>query len=82
MIKLLKSYKFWTALAGSVGLFLTSMSEQLGIYINANGVKEAIMVLCSALVAFGIIKKPTNTSQTKSFNTQQNDQNQNQDDKK
>ena len=59
VIKLIKSYKFWTALAGSVGLLFTLISEHVGVNINAEGVKEIIMAICSVLVVFGIVKKPS-----------------------
>ena len=58
MIKLIKSYKFWTSLAGSVGLVLTAMSDTFGISINVSGVKEIIMTLCGVLIVFGVVKKP------------------------
>lgn len=61
MKKLIKSYKFWTALAGAVGLLLTAISEHIGININADGAKEIIMAICSILVVFGIVKKPNKT---------------------
>ena len=64
MKKLLKSYKFWTALAGSAGILLTAISEQIGITINVDGVKEIIMALCGVLVVFGIVKKPSQKLQT------------------
>lgn len=59
MKKLIKSYKFWTALAGSVGILLTAISEEIGITINVEGVKEIIMALFGVLVVFGIVKKPS-----------------------
>ncbi|MBQ9786040.1 MAG: hypothetical protein IJW25_01070 [Clostridia bacterium] len=55
---MIKSYKFWVGLAGSVGLFLTAISENLGIVINAEGVKEIIMAFCGVLIAIGIVQKP------------------------
>ena len=58
MIKLIKSYKFWTSLAGSVGLILTAMSDTFGISINVSGVKETIMAICGVLIVFGVVKKP------------------------
>lgn len=57
MKKLIKSYKFWVAFAGSVGIFLMALSDTLGIVINVQGVKETIMAFCGILVVFGIVKK-------------------------
>lgn len=58
MKNLIKSYKFWTALAGSVGLLFTLISEHLGVSLNAQGAKEIIMAICSVLIVFGVVKKP------------------------
>lgn len=58
MLKLLKSYKFWTALAGAVGVLFVALSDTFGIKINAEGVKEIIMSICGILIVFGIVKKP------------------------
>ena len=69
MKKLIKSYKFWTALAGAMGLFVTAISEHIGINISAEGVKEIIMAFCGVLVVFGIVKKP-NTSETQNLSEQ------------
>ena len=65
MKKLISSYKFWTALAGAVGLFVTAISEFIGITISAEGAKEIIMTFCGILVAIGIVKLPTKKEQTK-----------------
>lgn len=54
---MIRSYNFWLKLAGSVGLFLTAISENLGIYINVVGVKEIIMTFCGILITIGIVKK-------------------------
>ena len=73
MKNLIKSYKFWTALAGSVGLLLTAISEHIGIYINADGVKEIIMALCSVLVVFGVVKKPNKQEAPQEVNLNKTD---------
>lgn len=67
MKKLIKSYNFWTALAGSVGLLVVSIGKMLGYEIQAQGVEEVIMAVCGVLIVFGIVKKPT----TKAINNQQ-----------
>ena len=86
MKNLIKSYKFWTALAGSIGLLLTLISEHIGIYINADGAKEIIMAVCSVLVVFGVVKKPqkqeeslpeVNLNQTNGVSLNQNQQDEN-----
>lgn len=64
MKNLIKSYKFWTSLAGAIGLLVTAISEHLGIVISAEGVKEIIMAICGILIVFGVVKKPTNKDTT------------------
>ena len=58
MLKLLKSYKFWTALAGAVGALFVALSDTFGVNINAQGAKEIIMSICGILIVFGIVTKP------------------------
>lgn len=71
MKKLIKSYNFWTALAGSVGLLVVSIGKMLGYEIQAQGVEEVIMAICGVLIVFGIVKKPT----TKTTDNQQEEAN-------
>lgn len=73
MKNLIKSYKFWTALAGSIGILLTAISEHIGIYINAEGAKEIIMALCSVLVVFGVVKKPNKQEALQEVNLNETD---------
>lgn len=63
MKKLIKSYNFWTALAGSIGLLAVSIGKIFGYEIAATGVEEAIMAVCGILVVLGIVKKPTKQTQ-------------------
>jgi len=58
MKKLIKSYKFWTALAGAVGLLVVAIGKACGVSISAKGAEEVIMSICGVLVVFGIVKKP------------------------
>ena len=58
MKKLIKSYNFWTALAGSIGLLAVSIGKIFGYEIAATGVEQAIMAVCGVLVVLGIVKKP------------------------
>lgn len=58
MKKLIKSYKFWTTLAGALGLLAVSIGKTFGFEITASGVEEIIMAVCGILVVFGIVKKP------------------------
>ena len=80
MKKLIKSYKFWTALAGSLGLLGVSIGKIFGLTIVASGIEEIIMAICGVLVVFGIVKKPQKSQKTTAQdepNIQENSQNQN-----
>lgn len=68
MLKLLKSYKFWTAFAGAVGVLFMALSDTFGITINVDGVKEIIMSICGILIVFGIVKKPKKEEQKNGAN--------------
>ena len=69
MKKLIKSYNFWSALAGSIGLLAVNVAKLFGYEITATGVEEIIMAICGVLVVFGIVKKPTKQQNVKE-NTQ------------
>lgn len=58
MKKLIKSYKFWTTLAGAVGLLVVSFAKIFGYSISSNGIEEFIMAICGVLVVLGVVKKP------------------------
>lgn len=66
MKKLIKSYNFWTALAGSVGLLVVSIGKMLGYQIQVQGVEEVIMAICGVLIVFGIVKKPISKTNNQS----------------
>ena len=63
MIKLIKSYKFWTGFAGFAGMVVTLLSEHIGLNITADGAKEFIMAICGVLITLGIVKKPTSSKE-------------------
>lgn len=58
MKNLIKSYKFWTALAGSIGLLAVSIGKVCGYNIASDGIEEIVMALCGVLIVFGVVKKP------------------------
>ena len=57
MKKLLKSYSFWTTLAGALGALAVTLSNVFGFAINSKEVENAIMGICGVLVAVGIVPK-------------------------
>ena len=60
MKKLIKSYSFWTSLAGALGILIVSVGKFCGVNIEATGVEEIVMGICGVLVAVGIVTKPKN----------------------
>lgn len=58
MKKLIKSYRFWTALAGSLGLLVVSVAKLFGYSMSSVVVEELVMAVCGVLVVLGIVKKP------------------------
>lgn len=62
MKKLIKSYNFWTTLAGSIGLLAVSIGKVFGYEISATGVEEVVMAICGILIVFGVVKSPKNTT--------------------
>ena len=71
MKKLVKSYKFWSALAGAVGLLFIAINDTLGISINAGGVEQIILAVCGILVVFGVVKMPSNKEGQHEVNNQE-----------
>ncbi len=73
MKKLIKSYRFWTALAGSLGLLVVTIAKIFGYTISSALVEELIMAICGVLVVLGIVKKPeqekTSTDKTDTTTT-------------
>lgn len=64
MKNLIKSYKFWTALSGAVGLLVVCVAKIFGFCISSAPIEEAIMAVCGVLVVFGIVKKPKSQGET------------------
>lgn len=58
MKKLFKSYRFWSALAGSLGLLVVSIAKLFGYTMSSVVIEELIMAVCGVLVVLGIVKKP------------------------
>lgn len=58
MKKLIKSYSFWTALAGAVGFLVVSLGKVFNINIASESIEQIIMGICGVLVVFGVVPKP------------------------
>jgi len=61
MKKLIKSYKFWSCLAGACGVLGVSLFKMFGKEINSKLVEDFIMAICGVLVVFGVVAKPKKT---------------------
>lgn len=68
MKKMIKSYKFWTALAGALGLLAVSIAKIFGFTISSAVIEDAIMALCGVLVVLGIVQKPKNSTNNNVIN--------------
>lgn len=68
MKKMIKSYKFWTALAGALGLLAVSIAKIFGFTISSAVIEDAIMAFCGVLVVLGIVQKPKNSTNNNTEN--------------
>ncbi len=73
MKKLIKSYRFWTALAGSAGLLVVSTAKIFGVTISSTAVEDFIMAICGVLVVLGIVKKPKSKEKDNSVKDDKSD---------
>lgn len=69
MKKLIKSYSFWTALAGVLGIVIVNICKAFGVTISASYIEEIVMGICGVLVAVGIVKIPTKKDQKQNAKT-------------
>ena len=58
MKKLIKSYGFWTALAGAVVVLVEAMGKLFGFSIAGELVSNLIMSIAGVLVVFGVVSMP------------------------
>ena len=54
----LKNYGVWVSLISALLLFLSSISDTLGLHIDIPIVEEILYGICAVLVALGIISNP------------------------
>ncbi|MEG1751450.1 MAG: phage holin [Clostridia bacterium] len=55
----IKSYSFWTSMAGAVVVLLQSLSEVFGFVVSEKMVSNIIMAICGVLVVLGVVSMPT-----------------------
>ena len=58
MKKLVKSYGFWTALAGAVVVLVQALGKLFGFSIAEEVVSNLIMSIAGILVVFGVVVIP------------------------
>lgn len=56
--ELIKSYGFWTALAGAMVVLVQSIGRAFGITIENTLVSDIIMAIAGVLVVFGVVAMP------------------------
>lgn len=67
----IKSYSFWTALAGAVVIFLNALGDCFGFSIDNELVSGLIMSIAGLLVVFGIVTMPENKNEDNNINNQE-----------
>ncbi len=70
---LIKSYSFWTALAGALVILVNSLGAVFGFQIEEKLISDIVMAVAGVLVAFGIVTLPASTKDktTESDDSQQ-----------
>ncbi len=58
---LIKSYSFWTALAGALVILANSLGAVFGFQIEEKLISDIVMAVAGVLVAFGIVTLPAST---------------------
>ena len=58
---LVKSYSFWTALAGALVILINSIGNIFGFQIEEKLVSDIVMAIAGVLVAFGVVTLPSST---------------------
>lgn len=54
----LKSYSFWTALAGSAVVFVSAIGKFFGFSVEGEIVSNIVMAIAGVLVLFGVVTMP------------------------
>lgn len=58
--ELIKSYGFWTALAGAVVTLINAIGRLCGFFVEESLISDIIMAIAGILVVFGIVSMPKN----------------------
>ncbi len=58
---LIKSYSFWTALAGAVVVLVNAIGRACGFFVDGEIISNIIMAVAGLLVVFGVVTMPKST---------------------
>ena len=56
--QMIKSYGFWTALAGSIVVLVNAIGRAFGFFVEEEIISNVIMAIAGVLVVFGIVTIP------------------------
>lgn len=56
--QLIKSYGFWTALAGAVVVLVNAIGRAFGFFVEEEIISNIIMAIAGVLVVFGVVTIP------------------------
>lgn len=54
----IKSYSFWTALAGALVIFVNALGKVFGFAIEDDLIYSLVMAIAGILVVFGVVTMP------------------------
>lgn len=59
----IKSFGFWTALAGALVVLLKALGSAFGFHIQEQLVEDIVMAVAGVLVVFGVVTMPKSDEQ-------------------
>ena len=66
-----KSYSFWTALAGALVILVNALGNIFGFKIEEKLISDIVMAVAGVLVAFGIVTLPASTKEKTTNSSEQ-----------
>ena len=71
----LKSYSFWSALAGAMVIFVNALGKIFDFSVEDELISGLIMAIAGVLVVFGVVTMPSSKNESQdSFSQKQEDQ--------
>ena len=71
--KLIKSYGFWTALAGAIVVLVNAIGKACGFFVQEELISDIIMAIAGVLVVFGIVSIPKSTTKESTTDKEEKD---------